>query len=68
MLDLGNTITTRLHLFESAKYGGRHFITNDGRLLKKAPEIWALLQIKVLKPSEFLASYTAHTETRGANR
>jgi hypothetical protein len=27
------------HLVESAKYG-RQFITNDGRLLKKAPEIW----------------------------
>ena len=49
-------------LFESAKYGGRHFITNDGRLLKKAAEIWAILQIKVLKPSDFLAAYVAHAE------
>ena len=48
------------HLFESAKYGGRHFITNDGRLLKKGPEIWALLQIKVLKPSDFLSAYLTH--------
>lgn len=44
------------HLFESAKYG-RHFITNDRRLLNKAPELWRILQLKVLKPSEFLASY-----------
>jgi predicted nucleic acid-binding protein len=50
------------HLVESAKYGGRHFITNDGRLLKKAPEIWGMLQIKVLKPSEFLAAYATRAE------
>lgn len=43
------------HLVESAKYG-RHFITNDGRLLKKAAEIWEMLQLRVLKPSEFLAA------------
>lgn len=50
------------HLFESAKYGGRHFITNDRRLLQKAPEIWASLQIKVLKPSDFLAAYLKHAK------
>lgn len=49
------------HLVESAKYG-RHFITNDGRLLKKAPDIWRVLQLKVVRPSEFLASYSAHAE------
>ena len=49
------------HLVESAKYG-RHFITNEKRLLKKAGEIWALLQLSVLKPSEFLASYFAHAK------
>ena len=49
------------HLVESAKYG-RHFITNDGRLLQKAKEIWGMLQLTVLKPSEFLAAYVAHTE------
>lgn len=48
------------HLVESAKYGGRHFITKDVRLLKKAPEIWELLQLRVLKPSEFLTSYFAY--------
>lgn len=47
------------HVVESAKYG-RHFITNDGRLLKKAEEIWVMLHLKVLKPSEFLAAYIAH--------
>ena len=52
------------HLFESAKYGGRHFITNDKRLLKKAGEVWALLQIKVLKPSDFLKAYISHTKKR----
>ena len=45
------------HLVESAKYGGRHFITNDVRLLRKAPEIWDILQLKVLRPTEFLESY-----------
>jgi len=45
------------HLVESAKNGGRHFITNDKRLLKKAREIWAELDIRVLKPSEFVLDY-----------
>jgi hypothetical protein len=49
------------HLVESAKYG-RQFITNNGRLLKKAPEIWEILQLEVVKPSEFLAAYLAHVE------
>jgi hypothetical protein len=44
------------HLVESAKYG-RHFITNDARLLKKADDIWKMLQLRVLKPSEFLDAY-----------
>ena len=47
------------HLVESAKYG-RHFITNDGRLLKKANEIWGMLHLKVCTPSEWLAAYKAH--------
>jgi hypothetical protein len=49
------------HLVESAKYG-RHFITKDARLFKKASEIWQLLQLRVLKPSEFLAAYHASVE------
>jgi predicted nucleic acid-binding protein len=49
------------HLVESAKYG-RHFITNDERLLKKAEEIWKMLHLKVIKPSEFLAAYRTHTK------
>lgn len=49
------------HLVESAKYG-RHFITKDARLLKRAPEIWQLLQLRVLKPSEFLAAFHAAVE------
>jgi predicted nucleic acid-binding protein len=48
------------HLVESYKYGGKHFITNDQRLLRKAPEIWDALQIRVLKPSDFVASWLAH--------
>jgi hypothetical protein len=48
------------HLFESAKYG-RHFITNDQRLLRKANEIWGILQLRVLRPSEWLAAYKAHS-------
>jgi hypothetical protein len=47
------------HLVESAKYG-RHFITNDGRLLKKANAIWEILQLNVLKPSDWLAAYKSH--------
>lgn len=47
------------HLVESAKYG-RHFITKDKRLLKKAGEIWGMLHLKVCAPSEWLAAYKAH--------
>jgi hypothetical protein len=54
-----------LHLVQSARYG-RHFITNDVRLLKKAPEIWRILQLKVLRPSEWLAAYKAHSANRTA--
>ena len=49
------------HLVESAKYG-RHFITKDVRLLKKASEIWELLHLRVLRPSEFLAAYNASVQ------
>jgi hypothetical protein len=50
------------HLVESAKYG-RCFITNDGRLLKKADEIFAMLQLRVIKPSEFLAVLLTQRES-----
>jgi hypothetical protein len=53
------------HLVESQKYGGHFFITKDGRLLKKAADIWAMLRpLRVVKPSEFLAAYSTHAETR----
>jgi predicted nucleic acid-binding protein len=45
------------HLVEASKYGGRHFISNDGRFLRRAPEIWSALQIRVLSPIEFIAEY-----------
>ncbi|MGA2366183.1 MAG: hypothetical protein ABSG12_11920, partial [Steroidobacteraceae bacterium] len=45
------------HLVESAKNGGRHFITNDKRLLKFAPQIWEQLLIRVLTASEFINDY-----------
>jgi predicted nucleic acid-binding protein len=57
----GQHDTDAYHLVESAKYG-RHFITNDKRLLKKAPEIWAILHLKVLTPTEFLAAYRHHNQ------
>jgi hypothetical protein len=49
------------HLVESAKYGGRFFITKDRRLLKKASEVWAILRLRVDKPSEFLSAYHSHS-------
>ncbi|MGO9093999.1 MAG: hypothetical protein ACLQGV_02155 [Bryobacteraceae bacterium] len=53
------------HLVESQRYGGRFFITKDGRLLRKAAEIWeALPHLRVLKPSEFLTAYSAHAGRR----
>ena len=45
------------HLVESAKNGGRHFITEDGRLLRLAPAIWKELQIRVLTPQDFVNDY-----------
>jgi hypothetical protein len=60
---LGQHDRDAFHLVESAKYG-RHFITNDGRLLKKANEIWGMLQLKVLTPSDWLAAYEAHARGR----
>ena len=59
----GQHDTDALHLVESAKYG-RHFITNDTRLLRKAAEIWATLHLKVVRPSEFLAAYLHHARQR----
>ncbi len=52
------------HIVESAKYGGRHFITNDKRLLKFAPQIWAALQIRVLTASEFINDYFSTTDSK----
>jgi predicted nucleic acid-binding protein len=45
------------HLVEAAKYGGRHFITNDRRLLRKDAEIWDALHIRVISPTDFIAEY-----------
>lgn len=50
------------HLFWSAKYHGRHFITNDKRLLKMTIAVWMMLKLKVLKPSEFLASLRIYND------
>jgi hypothetical protein len=66
MLIQGNAKSGRhhrdaFHLVESAKYGGRYFITKDRRLLKKAPEIWAALRLLVVRPSEFLSAYRLHS-------
>jgi hypothetical protein len=55
------------HLVESAKNGGRHFITNDGRLLKKAPEIWKALLIRVLTAREFINDYYSATHEKSNN-
>lgn len=53
----GQHAADAFHLVESAKNGGRHFITYDRRLLKKAPEIWDALLIRVVTPAEFIADY-----------
>ncbi len=45
------------HLFESQKYGCGHFVTNDKRLLAKAPEIGNLLNMEIVTPSGFLEKY-----------
>ena len=58
----GKHAADAFHLVESAKYGGRYFITNDGRLLDKTQEIWAALLIQVVNPSAFLAAYRSACE------
>jgi predicted nucleic acid-binding protein len=45
------------HVVEAAKYGGRHFITNDTRILSKKAQISELTGIDVVTPTEFLARY-----------
>ena len=45
------------HLVESAKYGGRRFLTNDKRVLRKAEEIRKSLGMLVLSPSNFLERF-----------
>ena len=45
------------HLFESQKYGCSHFVTNDKRLLAKAPEIGKLLNMEIVTPPKFLEKY-----------
>ena len=52
------------HLFWSQRYGGRHFITHDRRLLKKAEEIFEALTIKVLQPGDFLEALEPHRKRR----
>jgi predicted nucleic acid-binding protein len=55
------------HVVESQKNGGRHFITNDERLLKKAPQIWQALLIRVLTASEFIRDYYPATNSNKGN-
>jgi hypothetical protein len=55
------------HLVESAKNGGRHFFTYDTRLLKKAPEIWKALLIRVLTACEFVNDYYPATDPNGSD-
>ena len=43
-----------LHVWESAKNGGGHFITRDKRLIARASGIAKLLQIEVIDPIAFL--------------
>ena len=44
------------HIVESSKYG-RYFITNDTRILKKRPQLAALLEMSIVTPAEFLDLY-----------
>lgn len=53
------------HIVEAEKHGGRYFITNDGRILRKKEDISALLGIRIVTPTEFLAAYEACTQEPG---
>jgi hypothetical protein len=61
---LGQHDQDAFHLVESAKNGGRYFITNDNRLLNKSREIYRALRIEALKPSAFLAGFRAYANGR----
>jgi hypothetical protein len=58
----GQHAADAFHIVESAKNGGRHFITNDQRLLKKAHQIWDALLIRVVSPTDFVADYLPDVE------
>ena len=45
-----------LHIFESQKYT-QYFITNDTRILRKAAEIFRLVQLPIMTPTALLELY-----------
>ena len=53
-----------IHLVESSKHGGGYFLTNDSRILDKASEIEAILQLVVLRPTAFLKVYRSFENGR----
>jgi hypothetical protein len=56
------------HVFEAAKYGGRHLTTNDKRILSKKAEISELAGIDVVTPTEFLEHYDSFdSQQRGGD-
>jgi hypothetical protein len=56
------------HVVEAAKYGDRHFITNDKRILSKKAEISELAGIDVVTPTEFLERYDSFdSQQRGGD-
>lgn len=42
------------HIFESGKYGGGHFVTRDGWLLRNTERIWESAHVEVVPPEEFV--------------
>ena len=56
---LGKHDRDAFHVVESAKYG-EYFITNDQRILQKAPEIVAAVGIGIVTPAQFLTTYRCY--------
>jgi len=42
-----------LHIFETGKNGGGHFVTRDDWLLRNAECIWGLAQVEIVTPEQF---------------
>ena len=51
---LGQHDRDAFHVWEASKYGAGYFVTKDKRLLRKAVEVGAMLQLVIESPTNFV--------------